>query len=199
MSVLRKRLPILLSLLCFVVAMLLPWGAFYEVFLTLGDYWGGCLRYGMAFFLSLGLLFLLHHRFPFPLGGGVFLKDLLTFGLVGLIGSVMGFLFSVSALDRTPSFWEVVSYVLYCLLVALAEETLFREVIFPLLLEAAAKTQNGEAKATFGMAALFGLRHLLGLLENPGSYALTSAQVVFTFMAGVYLGAILLRTHDIAV
>lgn len=122
---------------------------------------------------------------------------MVTFGIVGLIGSVMGLVFSFSTLDRAPGWDEVLGLVIYSLLIALSEEVLFRELIFPLFLHSYEEKEDGEMKAVLMTSLLFGLRHLLGLLENLGSYFLTFTQVIFTFMAGVYLAAVLLRTKAI--
>jgi len=197
MDAIKKRFPFLLSVLFIALAMILPWGALYPFLQGLGTYWGGSLRYGITLMISLLLIAVFHRRFPFSLKTPHFWKDLFTFGLIGLIGSMMGFAFSFGSIDRVPAADEAVGLVVYSLLIALSEEALFRELIFPLFLKSYAMKKNGEVKAAILTSVLFGLRHLLGLLENPGSYGLTMAQVLFTFMAGVYLCALLLRTKDV--
>lgn len=192
-----KRFPLLTSLFFILVSMILPWGALYDVLKPLGTYWSGSVRYGLTLIIAAVLVALVHRRIPFTLYTPHFWKDLVTFGIVGLIGAVMGLVFSFSPFDRAPGWDEVLGLVVYSLLIALSEEVLFRELIFPLFLHSYEEKKDGETKAVLMTSLLFGLRHLLGLLENPGSYFLTFAQVIFTFMAGVYLAAVLLRTKDI--
>ena len=86
-----------------------------------------------------------------------------------------------------------VEIVLMTILVGLAEEFCFRGLIVPLFLR---RFHGNAYKAVIGSSILFGLMHLINLKSI--SFGYVSIQVIFAIAFGLLLGAIYVKTNNLA-
>ncbi|MEA5026987.1 MAG: CPBP family intramembrane glutamic endopeptidase [Erysipelotrichaceae bacterium] len=188
---------ILTCFIFFLLAMAVPWFMLKPVVSQLGVMWGDILRYTCGALLTILLMRLFWHRTIFPTGNPAFIKNLFTFGLLGLIGAVGAAIFSYNSLDQTGSFFTIAGFILLNLSIAVCEELLFRGLILHSLLLRLGKDKRHVMQAVGWTSLIFGLRHFLTLADTPDLIVMTGAQVVFTFMASVYLCAVYLRTDNL--
>lgn len=94
----------------------------------------------------------------------------------------------------TQPVWVVLVYALWCLSVALIEETAFRGLVLPLLLRKLEGRKNAALWAVLISAGLFGAIHLVNLLSNPVLPVL--AQVGYSFLIGCVCAVAVLRTRS---
>jgi membrane protease YdiL (CAAX protease family) len=87
-------------------------------------------------------------------------------------------------------------FALECLLIGLFEELTFRGVLFPLLLENRRSSTRAIFWTTAFSSALFGLIHLINLLEGAGIGA-TLLQVGYSFLIGGMCAIVLLKTGNL--
>lgn len=192
-----KKHVVLLSFIVFIVTMPLAWLLIQPVTHLLTDNWANTVRYTATAFLSIASMYFIWRRPIFSFRNSNFFKGLFTFGLLGLIGAVGAFFFSRDVIDLSPTFTIVLSCILLNLAIAVSEEFLFRGVILNAMIRVWGNSKSCVYRAVFVCSAIFGIRHLLNLFFTPDAVFLTCAQVVFTFMAGLYLSAVYLRTQNI--
>lgn len=96
----------------------------------------------LTLFVVIAACLIIYKHIPFTLQCISVFKSLFTFGLVGLIGAVMAFVFSYNAPDTAPSASTVCGFVLYNLAIAISDEFLFRGAIFTQML-ASCKDRKG--------------------------------------------------------
>jgi membrane protease YdiL (CAAX protease family) len=204
----KKVKTIVCALFLVVGTMLIPWGAMYPLSKYMNSYLYTSLKYFVTFVLSFLVLFILRKKnlascwinlFHPKEKKQSFFKDLFTFGLLGLIGSIMPLLFSYDTIDLTPSLTTILSFFLSILMIALSEELLFRIVILGLFLQEEITSKKQLLLAICLASIVFGLRHLINLVTMPNTVFSTFCQVGFTFLAGTYLCAVYLRTNRIGV
>lgn len=87
-------------------------------------------------------------------------------------------------------------FALYCLLVGISEELLFRAVAHRYIREKLARKRGGYPLAVFLSSAFFGLWHLLNLIGGAGVGA-TLLQVGYTFLIGGMLAVTLDQTGNV--
>lgn len=191
------KYPIIFSVIVFALSMPIIWGAFYPLFYQLPFYWASALKYTSTLFVVVVICFVVYRKIPFTLQCKGLFKGLFTFGSVGLICAVMAFLFSYNTPDITPSVFTVLGFIFYNLGIAVSEEFLFRGIIFTQMLESRKNKTGFIWAAVIVSSVIFGLRHFLNLVTTPNIVISTVGQVLFTFMAGVYLCAVYLRTRNI--
>lgn len=90
----------------------------------------------------------------------------------------------------SPAPVAVILFVLQCLFVGAFEETAFRGVIFPLVLEWSGTEGWGKWKGIIFSAALFGLVHLVNLLGG-GGFGGVILQIGYSFLLGALLAILL--------
>ena len=93
-----------------------------------------------------------------------------------------------ASISPTPA--AVVLFALQCLFVGAFEETAFRGVIFPLVLEKTGTEGLGKWKGVIFSAALFGLVHLVNLLGG-GGIGSVAMQIGYSFLLGALLAILL--------
>lgn len=191
------KFPILFSILLFAIAMPLVWGITYPLLYKLPFYWASAIKYTITLFVVIAVCFIVYHKIPFTLQYKGLFKGLFTVGLVGLICAVMAFIFSYDKPDITPTVSTVIGFIFYNLAIAVSEEFLFRGVMFTQMLDSWKNKKNFIWVAIVISSIIFGLRHFLNLITTPNTLVTTIGQVFFTFMAGFYLCAVYLRTHNI--
>lgn len=94
-------------------------------------------------------------------------------------------------IERMDLLWL---FLLKCLSIGLMEEFAFRALILPLLLESFPK--RGELFSVLVSSALFGGWHILNLFGGA-SFGATALQVGYSFLIGVMLAAVFLRTGNV--
>ncbi len=87
-------------------------------------------------------------------------------------------------------------FALECFLIGLFEELTFRGVLFPMLLEKRRSSTREIFWVTALSSALFGLIHLINLLEGAGMGA-TILQVGYSFLIGGMCAIVLLKTGNL--
>ncbi|MBQ7227794.1 MAG: CPBP family intramembrane metalloprotease [Clostridia bacterium] len=92
---------------------------------------------------------------------------------------------------------EWVVYIAYCIAVGLFEETAFRGLVFPLVLEKTQDKRHGPALAVILSSSIFALVHLLNLLQGAGVSA-TVMQIGYTFLVGAMCNVIFIATKSLA-
>lgn len=190
---------IITCVLVFLIAMPAIWVPSYQLLAEVEHNWAETIRYTLTALLTIGMIFLFWRKCLFTLKCPQLMKNLFSFGLLGVIGALGAFIFTYQPADRTPSLSIMIGCILMNLAVAVSEEFLFRGVILNGLIKAWSKQnkQNIVRNAVLVSCTIFGLRHLLNLITQPDAIFGTLAQVVFTFMAGTYLCALYLRTNNI--
>lgn len=88
-----------------------------------------------------------------------------------------------------------VIFAFYCVSVGLFEETVFRGIVFPLVLAKAKKTRAGTFWSVVISSAIFGGIHLVNLISSAPLPVL--AQVGYSFLIGAMCAAIMLLTRNI--
>ncbi len=83
------------------------------------------------------------------------------------------------------------------LFVGFLEELLVRGVVLFLLVYAWRKRKHGVVAAVLASSALFGLAHIVNSLGGTAAWSETWSQVVYAFLIGTGLAALVLRTNTI--
>ena len=199
-----RRFAVLLVAVCFPLVWLL------STLIPLGEWLGFeylvALRHGVSLLLAVLLSRACFGPWHVPLRWRHYFRVLFSYGLLGIAGSVGAFFMGRPTIDRSPGLWEVVPHLAMNLAIAVNEEFIFRGIVLYALL-GAMRGADGEIRhrggwrsirrAVLFSSALFGLRHLLTLLDHPQQYVTTGFQVLATAMAGVYLCAIVLCRGNI--
>lgn len=195
-SIIEKN-PFIFSIGFVVITMLVPWGLLYPLASYIDSYLYSGLKYFVSLIIAVLITLGIWRKIPGSLGVDKFLKNLFTFGLLGLICVIPPLIFSYDTVDISPTPLIVIEFIFYIINVVVAEEFIFRVVILPLFIKKYGTTKKGLIKGVLLSQIVFGLRHLINLILFPGSLITTLGQVLFTFMAGVYLAAIYIRTKNI--
>lgn len=87
-------------------------------------------------------------------------------------------------------------FALDSLMIGLFEELAFRGVLYPVLLESRGNTRRGIVRTTVISSAVFGLIHLVNLLEGANVGA-TVMQVGYSFLIGGMCSIVLLKTGNL--
>ena len=87
-------------------------------------------------------------------------------------------------------------FIVYCLLVGLFEECVFRGIVFPALAGRFSQDKKGVIKTFFLSSVVFGASHLLNLLTGGGVGA-TLLQVVYSTLIGGLCAFVLMKTKNI--
>lgn len=113
----------------------------------------------------------------------------------------LNFFLSKNEVDQTAFSIEnigmLVFYFVYALLVGLVEEALCRGVLLTGLCLAFKNRRYGYQEALAISSGIFSSWHLVNLLARPSLIWATLAQIVFAFAAGLYFGAVFLRTKNL--
>lgn len=106
---------------------------------------------------------------------------------------ILALLSGSARVDRSDLVWL---FALDSLMIGLFEELAFRGVLFPVLLESRCQTQRGIRLTAVVSSAVFGLIHLVNLLEGAG-FAPTVLQVGYSFLIGGMCTVVLLKTGNL--
>ena len=87
-------------------------------------------------------------------------------------------------------------YALDCFLIGAFEELAFRGVFLPALLEKRRKSKKQILWTVIGSSAMFGLIHLVNLLEGAG-FGATVLQVGYSFLIGGMCAIVLMKTGNL--
>lgn len=185
------------SILFFLISMPLVWGAIFPILQGLDKVWQGAIKYGLSALWAWLVIQYIWQGEKLLGMQSPFWKGLFSFGLLGVIGAIGAFFFSRDTVDMMPSVMTLLGCILMNLAIAVSEEFIFRIVILNYMLKAWQDKKQVLLYALIICNMIFGLRHLLNLITMPQAVYLTLAQVVFTFMAGLYLCAVYLRTRNI--
>jgi membrane protease YdiL (CAAX protease family) len=173
------------------------WGVLCPVTRLLDSLWAGTIQYTVTAILSIVFMYCIWKTSLFSFQCKHFWKGLFSFGLLGVLGAIGAFIFSRDMVDLTPTAFTIIGCVALNLAIAVSEEFLFRGVILHSMLRAWQDKKHYIILSVIGCSAIFGIRHLLNLMTSPTAIVLTLAQVIFTFMAGIFLCAVFLRTQNI--
>lgn len=153
----------------------------------------------IVFLVALFLLLITSQKHVLKQGGKGFFKSLWS-GMVILVLVLIGCLgFMMESTNNNVTFkssLEIWSFVLFVLLVGLAEEFLYRGIITDSILQRFGHTPGGIVFSVISSAVLFGLFHFLNILSGQ-SLPETIIQVIATSMLGCLLGAIYVRHKNI--
>lgn len=153
----------------------------------------------IVFLVALFLLLITSQKHVLKQGTKGFFKSLWS-GMVILVLVLIGCLgFMMESTNNNVAFkssLEIWSFVLFILLVGLAEEFLYRGIITDSILQRFGHTPGGIVFSVISSAVLFGLFHFLNILSEQ-SLSATIIQVIATSMLGCLLGAIYVRHKNI--
>ena len=88
--------------------------------------------------------------------------------------------------DKIPSTKEGIIFLISMLGVGLFEETLMRGTLFNIMRESWKDQQHGIMKAAIISSIMFGIPHILNLIENPQLRCQTAAQMIYATLIGIY-------------
>ncbi len=188
---------VVFSVLLVIVTMPVAWGILYPLLIPLGMMWYNAIKYTVSAVLALVFMYVLWQKKVFSFRNPRFFKNLFTFGLLGVLGSVGAFFVSGGVVDLNPGLGLIIGCIWMNLAIAVSEEVIFRGILLNTMLSVWKHKKNVIFLAVVISNIIFGLRHLINLVLMPDTVVLTAAQVIFTFMAGVYLSAVFLRTNNI--
>lgn len=106
---------------------------------------------------------------------------------------ILGFLGGTVWTERADLIWL---YALDCFLIGAFEELAFRGVFLPALLEKRRDSKKSILWTVIGSSAVFGLVHLVNLLEGAGIGA-TVLQVGYSFLIGGMCAIVLMKTGNL--
>ncbi len=109
-----------------------------------------------------------------------------NFPILGMVGGTVW-------IERGDLIWV---YVLDCLMIGLFEELAFRGVLLPFLLEKRRKSKSQILWTVVLSSGVFGLIHLINLLEGAGVGA-TLLQVGYSFLIGGMCAIVLMKTGNL--
>lgn len=84
-----------------------------------------------------------------------------------------------------------------CIMTGIFEEVVFRGLIQNMICEVGKKKEKQEGLCIFIAATIFGITHILNLIEKPQFILGTFTQIIYTFCLGVLLGAIYCKTRSL--
>ena len=153
-----------------------------------------------TYLLALPIIFYLLHRLDYKL----FNKKIAKFGMIcfalSMLVAINNFPF-FPFFKKTSTFeyhtsLEIITFIIYCIMTAVFEETLFRGMLFNYMVETFSKDKKGIAKAIIFSGLTFGIAHLLNLFSGAGFLA-TLGQVGYTTLIGAMCAFILYKTRNI--
>lgn len=106
---------------------------------------------------------------------------------------ILGMIRGTVWLERGDLIWV---YLLDCFMIGLFEELTFRGVLLPSLLEKRRKTKKQVLWTIVGSSAVFGLIHLINLVEGAGIGS-TILQVGYSFLIGGMCAIVLMKTGNL--
>ncbi len=188
--------PIISSILYVVIAMVIPFSVIYPMTKGLPYYFPAFIKYSITLVISILLIISIYKGYRYKIDNTTFFKRFFSYGGFGLIYALMAFIFSYSNIYRVPDTLEVISYILYVLMIAISEEALFRVLILNAILNIYKTRKKGVLFSVTIASVIFGIRHFLNLVLYPNTPISTIGQVIFTFMAGFYLSCLYIRTMN---
>ena len=192
-----KNNPLVFGIVYVLLTMILPWTLIFQINKNIDFYFDGVVKYSITLIITIIICFILYKKIPFTLKNPKLLRNLFTFGFLGIFCALMAFMFSFSKPDMKPQTLNIVGFTLYNLAIALSEEFLFRGLILNQMLDKYKNKRNFIFLAVILSSAIFGLRHLINLIVMPNAVVSTIGQVFFTFFAGFYLSCLYIRTRNI--
>lgn len=106
---------------------------------------------------------------------------------------IIGLVSGNATVERTDLLWL---FVLECIAIGFYEELAFRGFVFPLIMEKTGTSRKGIFLATVYSGAVFGLMHLINLLEGAGVGAVI-LQIGYSFLIGAMCSVVLVKTRNI--
>lgn len=106
---------------------------------------------------------------------------------------IIGLISGNATVERTDLLWL---FVLECIAIGFYEELAFRGFVFPLIMEKTGTTRKGIFLATVYSGAVFGLMHLINLLEGAGIGSVI-LQIGYSFLIGAMCSVVLVKTRNI--
>ena len=147
---------------------------------------------GSAVFLFV-LLYLRYRVWQMPRGVSALAVFLPALAVVVNNLPIIALISGSARVEQTDLIWL---FALDSLFIGVFEELAFRGVLFPLLLESRGNTVRGIVLTTFLSSAIFGLIHLVNLLEGA-SVGATLMQVGYSFLIGGMCAIVLLKTANL--
>lgn len=84
-----------------------------------------------------------------------------------------------------------------CVMTGIFEEVVFRGLIQNMICEIGKNKEKQEEMCVFIASIIFGMTHILNLIEKPYFVLGTFTQIIYTFCLGVLLGAIYWKTRSL--
>lgn len=106
---------------------------------------------------------------------------------------IIGLVSGNATVERTDLLWL---FALECVAIGFYEELAFRGFVFPLIMERTGTTRKGIFLATIYSGAVFGLMHLINLLEGAGIGSVI-LQIGYSFLIGAMCSVVLVKTRNI--
>lgn len=106
---------------------------------------------------------------------------------------IIGLVSGNATVERTDL---IFLFILECIGIGLYEELAFRGFVFPLIMEKTGTTRKGIFLAIIYSGAVFGLMHLVNLLEGAGIGAVI-LQIGYSFLIGAMCSVVLVKTRNI--
>lgn len=106
---------------------------------------------------------------------------------------IIGLVSGNATVERTDLLWL---FALECIAIGFYEELAFRGFVFPLIMEKTGTSRKGIFLATVYSGAVFGLMHLINLLEGAGIGSVI-LQIGYSFLIGAMCSVVLVKTRNI--
>lgn len=97
----------------------------------------------------------------------------------------------------SPQLWDYIFYTIYIISIALFEEAIMRGVVLNKMMNKWGHSKLGIYMVAIMSSLIFGLWHLINLVDAPWLLVTTGAQVIYAFFIGVFFAAIYLRTKNL--
>ena len=122
-------------------------------------------------------------------------------GWIVLVAAVINFYDTLGSINwekaLEPKVIDYLFYVIYVLGIGVFEEVLLRGVMLNKMLDKWGNTKAGIYGAVIVSSLVFGVWHLINLLDKPWLIVSTITQVGYAFFIGVFFGAVYLRTKNL--
>ena len=106
---------------------------------------------------------------------------------------IIGLVSGNATVERVDLIWL---FVLECIAIGFYEELAFRGFVFPLIMEKTGTSRKGIFLATIYSGAVFGLMHLVNLLEGAGIGSVV-LQIGYSFLIGAMCSVVLVKTRNV--
>lgn len=127
------------------------------------------------------------------------IDGLKKYGIIGAAVAIVGFVafyVGLSPFDRQPSIAKVlVEGIIYYVGVAIIEELYVRGLLLNLIEKIFAKSKNSTLIAVILSAAVFGVGHIFGVLNQP--LLVMVSKVVWTVGMGIFFGMVYKKTGNL--